>query len=67
MKIKVQRLVKVWVEEGYDVKDISEETLNSIINYEESCYDVDTLWDTQEELGPVTIYDEKWNIIKSIE
>ena len=63
-KIYVQRKVEVWVEDIYHVEDLSEETLEKAINngldYEES----ETLWDTMEELGPVQIYDENWNLIK---
>jgi len=66
MKIKVQRLVKVWIEETYDVEDLSEETLNNIIDYDKECYDVEALWDTQEDLGPIDIYDSSNNLIKSI-
>ena len=65
-KIYVQRKIEVWVEDIYHVEDLSEETLEKAINngldYEES----ETLWDTMEELGPVQIYDENWNLIKEV-
>ena len=66
-KIHVQRKIEVWVEDIYHVEDLSEETLEKAINngldYEES----ETLWDTIEELGPIEIYDENWNLIKKHE
>lgn len=56
MKIRVQRLVKVWVEETYDVKELSDQTLTDIIDYGQETDDVETLWETQSDLGPVDIY-----------
>ena len=66
MKIIVQRLVKVWIEEGYDVEDLSEDTLEDVIVYNKECYDTEVLWETQEDLGPIEIYDDSWKLIKSI-
>ena len=65
MKVRLQRKVEVWVEEVYDIDDINLETIENLINYENDCYEVDTLWETQEDLGPVEIYDEDWNVIYS--
>lgn len=66
MKIIVQRLVKIWVEESYDVEDLSEDTLEDVIMYNIEGYDIEPLWETQEDLGPVEIYDNSWKLIKSI-
>ena len=65
MKVRLQRKVEVWVEEVYDIDDINPETIENLINYENDCYEVDTLWETQEDLGPVEIYDKDWNVIYS--
>lgn len=66
MKIIVQRLVKVWIEEDYDVEDLSEDTLEDVIIYNKECCDTEVLWETQEDLGPIKIYDDSWKLIKLI-
>ena len=66
-KIYVQRKVEVWVEDIYHVEDLSEETLEKAINYDLDYEESETLWDTIEELGPIEIYDENWNLIKKHE
>ena len=64
-KIYVQRKIEVWVEDIYYVEDLSEETLEKAINYDLDYEDCETLWETQIDLGPVEVYDDKWNIIYS--
>lgn len=66
-KIYVQRKVEVWVVDIYHVEDLSEETLEKAINYDLDYEESETLWDTIEELGPIEIYDENWNLIKKHE
>ena len=66
-KIYVQRKVEVWVADIYHVEDLSEETLEKAINYDLDYEESETLWDTIEELGPIEIYDENWNLIKKHE
>ena len=66
-KIYVQRKVEVWVEDIYHVEDLSEETLEKAINNDLDYEESETLWDTMEELDPVKIYDENWNLIKKYE
>lgn len=65
MKVRLQRKVEVWVEEVYDIDNTNSETLQDLINYEKECYEVEPLWETQEDLGPVEIYDNNWNILYS--
>jgi hypothetical protein len=65
-KIYVQRKVEVWVEDIYNVEDLSEDTIEKAINYELDYEESETLWDTMEELGSVQIYDENWNLIKKV-
>ena len=67
MKIKLQRLIQVWVEETYDIEDLSEETFDKLRDCEICCYEVEPLWETQEDLGPIQIYDDDWNLIKEYE
>lgn len=64
-KIYVQRKVEVWVEDIYHVEDLSEETLEKAINYDLDPDDSDVLWESQIDLGPVEVYDDKRNIIYS--
>lgn len=63
MKVKLQRKVEVWIEETYDIDNTDSETLQDLIGYETDCYEVEPLWETQEDLGPVEIYDENWNLL----
>lgn len=66
MKLKIQRLVKIWIEDVYNVKEISEETIDQAINYELDAVDCDELWDTCAELGDYDILDSQGNVIKTI-
>ena len=71
MKIKVQRLTKVWIEETYNVENLSNEIIDKIIDYELDdtleCLDVKTLYDTQEDLGPIEFYDENYKLLNKQE
>jgi len=64
-KIYVQRKVEVWIEDIYHVEDLSEETLEKAINYDLDPDDSDVLWESQIDLGPIEVYDDKQNIIYS--
>ena len=64
-KIYVQRKIEVWVEDIYHVGDLSEETLEKAINYDLDYEDCEILWESQIDLGPVEVYDNKRNIIYS--
>ena len=44
----------------------NQETFQDLIGYEKECDEVEPLWETQEDLGPVEIYDDSWKLIKSI-
>ena len=61
MKIKVQRQVNIWIEESYDIENESQ--IQDAINYDLDYYNIETLWETQEDLGPVEVFDENWNSI----
>ena len=64
-KIYVQRKIEVWVEDVYEVDEINDEIINRAIDYD---LDIDTsevLWESQIDLGPVEVYDDKQNIIYS--
>lgn len=63
MKVILQRKVQVWIEEIYDIDKLDEKTIDNLIDYEKECYSLDTLWETQEDLGPVEIYDTEWNLL----
>ena len=62
-KIIVQRRVEVWVEDSYTVDEINNDIIQQAINYELPFEDSDTLWETQTELGPIEIFDDKWKKI----
>ena len=61
MIIKVQRKVNIWIEESYDIENESQ--IQDAINYDLDHYNIETLWETQEDLGPVEVFDENWNSI----
>lgn len=61
MYIEVLRKVKVWVRETYDIDNESQ--VEDAINEDLVCYDLDTLWETQENMGPVEVYDDSDNLI----
>ena len=63
MKIKVQRKVNIWIEESYDIENESQ--IQDAINYDLDYYNIETLWETQEDLGPVEVFDKNWNKIYS--
>ena len=65
MKIVVQRKVEIWVEDVYNVEDESQ--IQNAINYDFDSIESNTLWDTQEDLGPVEVYDEDWKLLYSNE
>lgn len=58
-KICVQRKVEVWVEDFYTVDEINDDIIQQALDYELPFEDSDVIWETQVELGPVEIYDEK--------
>lgn len=64
-KLIVQRKIEVWVEETYNVEEINDATIDSAIDYDLDPYEEETLWETQVDLGPVEVYDDKRNIIYS--
>ena len=61
MKIKVQRNVNIWIEESYDIENKSQ--IQDAIDYNLDYYNIETLWETQKDLGPVEVFDENWNSI----
>lgn len=67
MEIKVQRLVEVWVEDTYEVDNLSPETLEKAVMYEFDAEESETLWDTLVDRGPYEIYDEKYHLIEKHE
>ena len=61
MYIEVLRKVNVWVRETYNIDNESQ--VKDAINEDLFCYDLDTLWETQEDMGPVEVYDDSGNLI----
>ena len=64
-KIYVQRKVEVWIEDIYRVEEINDKIIESAINYDLDPDDSDVLWETQVDLGPIEIYNERRNKIYS--
>lgn len=62
-KIYVQRRIEGWVVDTYEVEDLSEKTIQDAINYNLDADESDTLWETLLDLGPVEVFDEKFNKI----
>lgn len=67
MKIRIQRLIEVWVEDVYEVDDLSPKTLEKAVMYEFDPECSETLWETQIDRGPYEIYDEKGHLIEKHE
>ena len=63
MKIIVQRKVEVWIEETYNIEDESQ--IQDAIDYDLEYDELDVLWETQEDLGPIEVYDENWKLLYS--
>ena len=63
-KLIVQRKVEVWIEDVYDVEEINEEIIDKAINYDIDSSNSETLWETLEDLGPIEVYDENWNLLR---
>lgn len=64
-KIHVQRKVEVWVEDSYTVDEITNESIEAAIDYDFDADYTEVLWETQEDLGPVEVYDEHYKLIDS--
>lgn len=63
MKITVQRKVEIWIEEVYEIENESQ--IEDAINYDIDFKEIDVLWDTQIDLGPVEVYNESWKLLYS--
>ena len=61
MEIIVQRKVEVWVEDIYEIKDLSQ--VQDAINYDIDCKCSYTLWETLVDLGPVEVYNKNRKLI----
>ena len=64
-KIYIQRKVEVWIEDIYRVEEINDEIIELAIDYDLDPDDSDVLWETQIDLGPIEVYDERRNKIYS--
>ena len=64
-KIYVQRKIEVWVEDVYEVDEINDEIIDKAIDYDLDIDTSDVLWESQIDLGPIEVYDDKRNIIYS--
>ena len=63
MKITVQRKVEIWIEDVYEIENESQ--IEDAINYDIDSKELDVLWDTQIDLGPVEVYNESWKLLYS--
>ena len=63
MKITVQRKVEIWIEDVYEIENESQ--IEDAINYDIDFKELDVLWDTQIDLGPVEVYNENWKLLYS--
>lgn len=57
-KIYVQRKIEVWVEDSYTVDEITDESIQAAIDYDLDADNTDVLWETQEDLDLVEVYDQ---------
>lgn len=64
-RIYVQRKIEVWVEDTYDVDEINQDSIDNAIDYNLDPINNEVLWETQEDLGPIEVYDEDLNLIYS--
>lgn len=64
MKLLVQRLVKIWVEDTYEVDEINEDIIDKAIDYEIDSKSSEILWDTLVDEYEVEVYDENFNLLR---
>lgn len=64
-KIYVQRKVEIWIEDTYEVDEINQDNIDDAINYNVDSINTEVLWETQEDLDLVEVYDEDWNVLYS--
>lgn len=57
-KIFVQRKIVVWVEDSYTVDEITDESIQAAIDYDLDADNTEVLWESQEDLGLVEVYDQ---------
>jgi len=57
-KIYVQRKIEVWVEDSYTVDEITDESIQAAIDYDLDADNTNVLWETQEDLDLVEVYDQ---------
>lgn len=62
-KLIVQRLVKVWIENIYNVKEINKENIEDAINHDIDYDSSEILYETLEDLGPVEVFDENMHLL----
>ena len=64
-KIYVQRKIEVWVEDSYTVDEITDESIQAAIDYDLDADNTEVLWESQEDLGLVEVYDQHYEQIYS--
>ena len=64
MKFLVQRLVKIWMEDTYEVDEINEDIIDKAIDYEIDSKSSEILLDTLVDEYEVEVYDENFNLLR---
>ena len=64
-KLIVQRKVEIWIEDTYNVDEITQDIIDKAIDYEMDASSSEPLWESQEDLGLVEVYDDDWNVLYS--
>lgn len=62
-RIYVQRKIEVWVEDTYEVDEINQDSIDNAIDYNLDSINSEVLWETEEDLGPIEVYDEDLNLV----
>lgn len=66
-KLILQRHIEVVVEDIYEVEEITEDTIQHAIDYDYDPIESETLWETQNDIGPIRVYDENYKLVEERE
>lgn len=62
-KLVVQRKVEIWIEDTYEVSEINQDNIDDAINYSLDPINTEVLWESQEDLGLVEVFDNDYNLL----
>ena len=64
-EIYVQRLISLWIEDRFEIPELSEENIAKAVKYEIEEKDGEFFYDTRTDLGPIEVYNKDRELVKS--